>query len=662
MGKKAKQIGKFNTDSKILDPKKLQKSDKKVLANIKSVSDITVDGSLRNKIIHNACDSNPFEFKIFNNSGLIDMKLYSYSEEPSFLILHAENLETDISEVDKKVQQEELRKIQTETNTSTFFSNLVDHYDTISSNNGECFIKLDVIPNNIDKLIELYIHLYPLDDLKGNFKEKFSYETITDDNKKAKIDRKLAELSNPDFYKACIKQYILSVYKTLDQVLDSCKNSSQKSFYIDLDVLLIEDIFFQTDKKSIDIIVHQKLSIDPKLSDMPFKKDVWMFINVQDVLLDGLWNSITRKTYSIIDYAPSLSTVWSVLKNWTVGWIITLNEISELQKENKTDITDITDITKLDFIKLKQMEDASRMLNIYKMTSKIICFENIKDNQISITNLVDEHNKFILTKQDLQLGRLDSNPMICLSQGVLFVPNSNCGDLTRAVKEFHKKYTNMSQEDKNTEISLNRFLEIGSSTITNVFKDRAFFTNSSKTYKLPNNVRLYKYMFTISDAKPEDIYSEISLVIDEKFKEKAFRSVNTRFSHYGSDDRINEKDENGTIQTIKGKSYFVTNGEYHELFTLSYPDFKEVPAENKIENHRALFYKKEKVNGLEEFSNIPCLEELEESRYINFSFNYSDFMTAINFTNTDSIKPTVKEFKIKQLDAYSRNEDVPSEP
>ena len=114
---------------------------------------------------------------------------------------------------------------------------------------------------------------------------------------------------------------------------------------------------------------------------------------------------------------------------------------------------------------------------------------------------------------------------------------------------------------------------------------------------------------------------------------------------------------------INGDSYFVKNSENvcHKLWTLSYPDFNPKPAANQIVDHRTLVYENE-TSQVNLDGNLTCLDELEDSRYINFSFNYADFMTAINFTNTDSIKPTVKQIRVSQLDAYSRNEDIPKDP
>ena len=167
-------------------------------------------------------------------------------------------------------------------------------------------------------------------------------------------------------------------------------------------------------------------------------------------------------------------------------------------------------------------------------------------------------------------------------------------------------------------------------------------------------------MYMIKDAKEDTIYEKIATKINDSI----FPPANyTRFTKYqGSGTTIDETKENGTIRMIKGNSYFVKNdtNKYPKLWTLSYPDFTAILAHNQIVDHRTLVYENE-ASVVDIVGNVSCLDELEDSRYINFSFNYADFMTAINFMNTDSIKPTVKQFRVSQLDAYSRNEDIPKD-
>ena len=235
--------------------------------------------------------------------------------------------------------------------------------------------------------------------------------------------------------------------------------------------------------------------------------------------------------------------------------------------------------------------------------------------------------------------------------------------MTSAITGFQNVFktidVNKKREFLEKDFTLNRFLQIGGEPS---FKENIFFTDPKTDGPVQSDLLLYKHMYMIKDASPQTIYTEIAKNIESKFENTKY----TKFTKYqGSGNTIDEtaEGENGTIRMIKGESFFVKNDSqsYHKLWTLSYPDFNPKLAGNQIVDHRTLVYEiiESTVNkGV----NVNCLDELEDSRYINFSFNYADFMTAINFTNTDSIKATVKQIRISQLDAYSRNEDIPKDP
>jgi hypothetical protein len=97
------------------------------------------------------------------------MRHYSYSEEPSFLILHKENSEmhqdpkAEPKVIDKVSQQTKLSALTNE-NTSVFFSNLIKNTGIITANDGELFMKLDVIPDNIANLVEAFLERHPLNE------------------------------------------------------------------------------------------------------------------------------------------------------------------------------------------------------------------------------------------------------------------------------------------------------------------------------------------------------------------------------------------------------------------------------------------------------------------------------------------------------------------
>jgi SpoVK/Ycf46/Vps4 family AAA+-type ATPase len=57
-------------------------------------------------------------------------------------------------------------------------------------------------------------------------------------------------------------------------------------------------------------------------------------------------------------------------------------------------------------------------------------------------------------------------------------------------------------------------------------------------------------------------------------------------------------------------------------------------------------------------SNSECMEESEVSRKISFSFKIDDFMQSINTKNLDSIKATVSQEKVDDLDAYVQGKYV----
>jgi hypothetical protein len=259
--------------------------------------------------------------------------------------------------------------------------------------------------------------------------------------------------------------------------------------------------------------------------------------------------------------------------------------------------------------------------------------------------------------------------MDCLSQGKLYTDEYNCGSLTQTIIGYRKAYKTLSIEKKTKEITLNEFLNIGASAVdastmgdpVSIFRNNVYFLPASDEKTMPPKSFVYKHMFMVKDAKEETIYSNITGELSKKFPADTYKQF-TRFNGTTIDET--SKGEDGTIRTIKGTSYFVKNGTNacHKLFTLSYPNYDIIPAGNQLVDHRTLVYKIIAEQGLVIVDDINCLDELEDSRYINFSFNYADFMTAINFTNSDSIKPTVKEFKVSQLDAYSRNEDIPKDP
>ena len=870
MGNRAKKIGRFNTETGILNPKQLKKSDQAILDKIKDKSDIASKEELRDKIIYNACDEQPFEFKTFHTGGLIDMRHYSYSQEPSFIILNLENPEVKESEIiseaepnqpaaasgskaavgqpseaEKKSEQDKIAVLMNQ-DTSVFFNKLKENIKIIYGNNytngkhssikNDLFIKLDVIPDNINTLVEAFLERHPLVEAVSELqseREKLRTEEVkaTDivvkevktipgaidelnnsdsttvsnatralelgplvagaaagvaalgvtatagtavlgtglyyyllnnenglkmiklKNDRSKIDSILSELvpeekipvpsipssaqtsssekkptasssiskmkpsglvtrgepeMNADLnrfngpflvpasaavaspvaapaqaavepvsalglekYKNYVKKYLLSMYSTLDQLFQSCKNNSQKSFYIDYyDFMLIDskssEIFFQKGKnEAITIMIHQQLSIHPKLSSIPFKKDIWVRIKLSNDLLDGVWSSLRRGMgnlkYFFTDYVPGkvsgkVSSVW----NWFTN-LVGSNEIGNINIEK----TSNTDIEEIDFVKLKTLEDGSRMTNIYKMAVSIICLEK-EPNQVSQLACIEINDSGLYKFLFNDTGDWTNSPAYCLSQGIIWTPEYSCGDLREAILGFKDAFLkNKLLQQK--EFTLNRFLEIGSPD-GSIFKNKIYFTESTDVLtenqkKMTQGLSLYKHMYMINDATSETIYKKIAEEIDKLEKVPNFVQKYKKFTKYQGDGTIIDETktgENGTIRMINGDSYFVKNSENvcHKLWTLSYPDFNPKPAANQIVDHRTLVYETE-PSSIEIVGNVSCLDELEDSRYINFSFNYADFMTAINFTNTDSIKPTVKQVRVNQLDAYSRNEYDP---
>jgi len=480
-------------------------------------------------------------------------------------------------------------------------------------------------------------------------------------------------------YKEYVKKYLLSMYNTLVQLFQSCKNNSQKSFYISYnDFTLMSSpstqIFIpEKTNKNISIMIHQHLSIHPKLSVIPFKKEIWLYISLRDELLDGVWNSLRRgmASYSsgvksfFTDYVPGKV---SGALNWAISLAVTTNEIANMDLDKLSN----SDNQEIDFIKMKTLEDASRMTNIYKMAISIFCFE--EGNQISQLACVQPDSNGKFTYLFNNIGQLNNSPADCLSQGKLWREDGNCGDLTNAIRGFQDLFKDKSKDQTELtkllkkDFTLNRFLEKGTSGLsTSIFKDKIYFTDpAKKEYTanqqiIANSWGLYKHMYMIKDATPEEVYINISENMD-KFPASVYTKF-IKFQRNGTTIDESEGGENGTIQTIKSTSYFFKNstGQYHELFTLSYPDLNIISAKNEIVDHRILVYKNT-PSIVDLGGNLNCLDELEDSRYINFSFNYADFMTAINFTNTDSIKPTVKQIRVSQLDAYSRNEDIPKDP
>ena len=112
-------------------------------------------------------------------------------------------------------------------------------------------------------------------------------------------------------------------------------------------------------------------------------------INLSDTLLDGIWSSIRRgmASYSsgvksfFTDYVPGkVYDIW----NQAISFAITSNQILGIDTSKIAG----TDIQEIDYVKMKTLEDSSRMTNIYKMTTRIFCFENQDNNQISNFNCV----------------------------------------------------------------------------------------------------------------------------------------------------------------------------------------------------------------------------------------------------------------------------------
>ena len=813
MGNRAKKIGRFNTETGILNPKQLKKSDQPELDKIKVKTDIEKNPELFKKIIYNACSEGnneyqPFEFKTFHTGGSIDMRHYSHSEEPSFLILHKENgkeATTEIKEEEQRIFAELMRD-----NTSVFFSKLKQNQQLIDFHNGTLFMKFDVIPDKIIELVEAFLVRHPLTEqlieklgskivklqrelnarlqdapvslrkplqsvtqqmvgniitalhtgvgvaglgflgvtalgvtglaataivgtaalgtaglakaavdylvndpngleivkLKNNISkikliiselrnievveedEKDEWDDIPDGDEPAAVSSPLAAPAQAAVepaphndslkkYKEYIKKYLLSMYSTLDQLFQSCKNNSQKTFYISYNDFTLmgsppTQIFIpEKTNKNISIMIHQQLSIHPKLSVIPFKKDIWLHISLQDDLLDGVWNSLRRgmASYSsgvksfFTDYVPGKV---SGALNWAISWAITSNEIANMDLDKLSN----TNNQEIDFVKMKTLEDASRMTNIYKMAISIFCFE--EGTQISQLACVQPGGSGKFTYLFNDKAQWNNSPAYCFSQGKLWREDGNCGDLTEAIRGFQNIFKKDSTDKRKLlkdDFTLNRFLEKGISELsTSIFKDKIYFTDpSKKEYTANQNIiaevwSLYKHMYMIKDATPEEVYINISENIERKFPSRDYTKF-IKFQRNGTTIDESEGGENGTIQTIKSTSYFFKNstGQYHELFTLSYPDLDIISAKNEIVDHRTLVYKN--VPSVVDLGgNLNCLDELEDSRYINFSFNYADFMTAINFTNTDSIKPTVKQIRVSQLDAYSRNEDIPKDP
>jgi SpoVK/Ycf46/Vps4 family AAA+-type ATPase len=689
MGNRAKKIGKFEIETGILDPKKLTKSDEAELEKIKTRNEIESNEFLRTKIIRNACfesngDYRPFEFKTFHTGGSIDMRHYSYSEEPSFLILDQENVSGRTPQ--QKTTQQSALSVLMEKETSVFISELKSNYDTIKTNNGVCFIKLDVIPDNIDKLIDTYLLYHPVESLKQELDRQQA--SLGDDSKedieKKKInkqiikDLKLDKSPIPTLeYKQCIKIYIISLYKAIDQTLQACKNNSQKAFYVNFDNIMNGtaaspiNLFSSSINKPIDIIIHQQLIIHKKLSTIPFKRDYWVYITLKDEFLNGVWSHTRRLMSSVADRSVQLIVgvfkaifyrvplgLWNLITG-AASYIYTFNSIDDFEVNDNTDKVELVD--NIDFINLKTLEDVSRMANVYKMARSIFCLEEEETNQISELHFLESDGK----KSSITRWTIENSPMDCLSQGNLWNEKFKCGVLTDAIVGVRTKSKTAASSGSPSifgkNITMNSFLEMGG---VEPFANNTYFTNSDDK-SLPKNAAVYKHMYMIKDATQEAVYKKISDKLNSKFPAEEF----TRFTKYQNNGSIIDETltgENGTIQMIKGKSYFVKSiiakDRCHELWTLSYPNFEIISAGSQTYDHRILAYSNTPTHDLEPAGKVGCLDELEDTRYINFSFNYADFMTAINFTNSDSIKPTVKEFKVSQLDAYSRNEDIPKDP
>jgi hypothetical protein len=266
----------------------------------------------------------------------------------------------------------------------------------------------------------------------------------------------------------------------------------------------------------------------------------------------------------------------------------------------------------------------------------------------------------------------------CLSQGILHDPVTTCAQMTTAVVNFANEYNTIGSKLQNlSKITFNQIMNHhGPKGVTrNMDLSKIYFLNGKKPPSSPEVVT-YNKMYRIKDPTPDEKDKVITNYIEKYLSENV--------NYLQCDDKEGTIIYNDTViqggpEDKKERFYIKTNSTpptYHAVYTFSYDEIikseknpevfiEPIPIRQLYKTYEKLIYKVEKEHKIKDIVGVkedgPCLEELEETRFINFKFDYSDFILATKLGSDDSIKPTVKQSKIDLFTKYQNGEEIKDE-
>ena len=538
------------------------------------------------------------------------------------------------------------------------------------------------------------------------------------------IVKVLGLIKTPEDYKSFIKTMFVNIHQTTEQFIKASKNNDTiQSFYICIQDLLENGLIILDKKKNIKIILQQNL-LKPQVfeSVSTLNTQLWVQIEFSDTLMNSITQSFRfacwNAPWSIIKWVTKDFLYGGLLKDlvWK-GVIVNIGKLGYAIGSGlwslfggvsnvipKIDIQKINDQARYDITELSKENDADQCAHLFAHVINIFCIENDDALQlppVAFTQAVIEPARSAvepapvavlepempvsyLSVLDLkgQIVNIDTSVLSgsfirCLSQGILHDPKTTCAQMTTAVVNFATAFNPSESSLKQlSKITFNQIMKHhGTTRGSQMNLTHIYFLNGKK----PEAGKVtYDKMYRIKDPSPEEKDTVISAYIDTYLKQ------NNSFSKF-EEKTVNEQNHiilyNDTIvqnldDNEKDRFYYKTNttpATYHAVYTFSYDqiikgvksNIKPIPIRQLYTNYEKLIYKKENEAGIQDNVGIkgdgPCLEELEETRFINFKFNYADFNEATKLGSDDSIKPTVKQSKIDLFTKYQNGEEIKEE-
>ena len=418
-----------------------------------------------------------------------------------------------------------------------------------------------------------------------------------------------------------VGNHIQGLCEKIKGLMESCKNDSQKGFYIciaDLHKALEMAAATTTDDETpqqipmpnnIRILVKQVLNLH---TFNHINKDIFVLISLPITLMHEYYNP-----YNIS------GTIKNMAEN-SVGWLKFLHATTHEALKTAPE---------------------TQMEQIYKQATHIICLE---EQFVVVADTAATKSK-MFALSTLNLQGIQSMFYKCLSRGNLF-------NLTEMIQATHQIQIN----NQHTKTTLNEFVFLSGlipQTHFSFLLDNNRKTPSgalSELKKTPEHKEStvqqqqqqfdYNMFFMIKDM---DAAMATALMV-----EKVQQFMDNQSSTLSSYAPVTATDK---LSYYKNKVICSINNKWFQVYTfvnLTDSDPKEAVLLTRTDNRVFMYKTNEFMQHVDDADTCAEDDETDASRKITLNVEMAFFLKAINFSNTDSIKPTVRFETLEAFDAF----------